>query len=105
MVCDIMKQCGFVMADTEKLARIFKLFSVGARIRIVQALKLRAKCVTELTSQLGISQEATSQHLRVLRDAGIVWCQKRGLHVYYSLDKQRMAFIHKKISQFYEPGD
>ena len=86
------------MADVEKLARIFKLFSVEARICIVQALKRRAMCVTELTSQLGISQEATSQHLRVLRDAGIVWFQKRGLHVYYSLDKQNMAFIRKAIN-------
>jgi len=90
------------MVDAEKLARIFKLFSVEARIRIVQALKRRAMCVTELTSQLGISQEATSQHLRVLRDAGIVWFQKRGFHVYYSLDKKNMALIHKAVIALYE---
>jgi len=93
------------MADAEKLARIFKLFSVEARILIVQALKHRAMCVTELTSQLGISQEATSQHLRLLRDAGIVWFQKRGFHVYYSLDKQNMAFIHKAVNALYEPSN
>jgi len=86
------------MADAEKLARIFKLFSVEARIRIVRALKRQAMCVTELASQLGISQEATSQHLRLLRDAGIVWFQKRGFHVYYSLDKKNMALIHKAVS-------
>jgi DNA-binding transcriptional ArsR family regulator len=93
------------MADVEKLAKIFKLFSVGTRVRIVQALKRRGMSVTELTSQLGITQEATSQHLRVLRDAGIVWNQKRGYNVYYSLDKQAMTSIHKSISQLYEPSD
>ena len=93
------------MADAEKLAETFKLFSVEARIRIVQALKRRSLCVTELTSQLGISQKATSQHLRVLRDAGIVWFQKRGFHVYYSLDKQNMALMHKTVSALYEPGN
>jgi DNA-binding transcriptional ArsR family regulator len=93
------------MADAEKLAGIFKLFSVEARVSIVQALKRRSLCVTELTSQLGISQEATSQHLRVLRDAGIVWFQKRGFHVYYSLEKQNMAFIHKAVSALFEPGN
>jgi ArsR family transcriptional regulator len=92
------------MTDAEKLAGIFKLLSVAARVRIVQALKRRAMCVTELTSQLGISQEATSQHLRVLRDAGIIWFQKRGFHVYYSLDKQKMASMHKAVSALYEPG-
>jgi len=92
------------MADTGKLAGIFKLFSVEARVRIVQALKRRAMCVTEITSQLGISQEATSQQLRILRDAGIVKFQKRGFHVYYSLDKQNMASMHKTTSSLFEPG-
>jgi len=91
------------MTDAEKLARIFKLFSVEARTRIVLALKRRAMCVTELTSQLGISQEATSQHLRLMRDAGIVWFQKRGLHIYYSLDKHNMALIQKAVNALFEP--
>jgi len=90
------------MVDAEKLAGVFKLLSVEARIRIVQVLKRRGMCVTELTSQLGISQEATSQHLRVLREAGIVRFQKRGFRVYYSLDKQNMAFMHKAVSALYE---
>jgi len=93
------------MVDVEKLARTFKLFSVEARIRIVRALKRRPLCVTEITSQLGISQEATSQHLRVLRDAGIVKFQKSGFHVYYSLDKQNMAFMYKAVSALYELGN
>ena len=93
------------MADAEKLAGTFKLFSVEARIRIVRALQRRSLCVTEITSQLGISQEATSQHLRVLRDAGIVKFQKRGFHVYYSLDKQNVAFMYKAVSALYEPGN
>ena len=91
------------MAGAGKLAEIFKLFSVEARIRIIQALKRRALCVTEITSQLGISQEATSQHLRVLKDARVVKFQKRGFHVYYSLDKQNLALLHKKVSELLEP--
>jgi DNA-binding transcriptional ArsR family regulator len=92
------------MADSGKLAEIFKLFSVGARIRIIQALKRRALCVTEITSQLGISQEATSQHLRVLKDARVVKFQKRGFHVYYSLDKQNIALMHKTAGELLELG-
>ena len=93
------------MADAKKLAETFKLFSTESRVRIVQSLKRREMCVIELTSQLGITQEATSQHLRVLRNAGIVWCIKRSLHVYYSLDKEKMAFIHKVASALFEPGN
>jgi ArsR family transcriptional regulator len=92
------------MADAGKLAEIFKLLSVEARIRMIKALKRRALCVTEITSQLGISQEATSQHLRVLKDARVVKFQKRGFHVYYSLDKQNIALIHKTVGELLELG-
>jgi len=90
------------MVDAEKLAGIFKLLSVEARIRIVQVLKRRGMCVTELTSRLGITHSATSQHLRLLRDAGLVKFQKRGLHVYYHLDGQNIERIHKAISELFE---
>jgi DNA-binding transcriptional ArsR family regulator len=91
------------MVDAEKLAGTFKLLSVEARIRIVQVLKRRAMCcVTELTSQLGITPSATSQHLRVLRDARLVKFQKRGFNVYYSLDIQNIDRMHKAVSELFE---
>ena len=90
------------MTEAEKLAGKFKLFSAEARVRIVGALKRREMCVIELTRHLGITQEATSQHLRILRDAGIVRCIKRSLHVYYSLDKEKMALMHNAVSALCE---
>ena len=86
------------MADARKLAGSFKVLSVEARIRIVRVLKRRTLCVTELTSQLGITQAATSQHLRVLKDAGIVKFQKRGFHVYYHLNKQIMSRLQRMVN-------
>ena len=90
------------MANAGKLARIFKVLSVDARVRIVQILKRRSLCVTELTGTLGITQAATSQHLRVLKDAGIVRFQKRGFHVYYYLDKQNLARLGKAINGLFK---
>ena len=90
------------MVNAEKLAGVFKLLSVEARVRIVQVLKRRAMCVTELMSQLGMTQPATSQHLRVLKDARIVKFQKRGFHVYYHLDVQNIARIHKATNELFE---
>jgi DNA-binding transcriptional ArsR family regulator len=90
------------MVDAEKLAGTFKLLSVEARIRIVQVLKRRGMSVTELTSQLGITPSATSQHLRVLRDARLVKFQKRGFNVYYSLDVQNIDRMHKAVSELFE---
>ena len=90
------------MVNAEKLAGTFKLLSVEARVRILKALKRQAMSVTELTSQLGITHSATSQHLRVLRDAQLVRAQKRGLHVYYHLDRQNIVRIRKTISELFK---
>jgi DNA-binding transcriptional ArsR family regulator len=87
------------MANGARLARTLKVLSVEARVRIVQLLKRRSYCVTELTARLGITPAATSQHLRVLRDAGIVRWQKRGFHVYYHIDKQRLARLSNEVNQ------
>ena len=90
------------MVDAEKGRGFFKLLSVEAGIRILKALKRRAMCVTELTSQTGITHSATSQHLRVLRDAHPVKFQKRGFHVYYHLNTQNTSRIHKAVSKLFE---
>ena len=87
------------MANAGKLAEVFRILSSEARVTIIQSLKRPGLCVTELTSRLGISQEATSQHLRVLKNAGIVEFQKRGFHVYYSLHKANMAKLHKAVGE------
>jgi len=86
------------MANAAGLARIFKVLSVEARVHIVRLLKRRSLCVTELTAPLGITQAATSQHLRVLKDAGIVRWQKQGFHVYYYLDKENLARVSRAIN-------
>jgi len=86
------------MTKSETLAEIFKLLSVDARVRILQLLKKKSLCVTELTSQLGITLPGTSQHLRLLRNAGIVKTQKQGFFVYYYLDREKMSLLKKTIS-------
>ncbi|MBV9326297.1 MAG: helix-turn-helix transcriptional regulator [Chloroflexi bacterium] len=55
------------------------------RTQIVRALTRGPLSVGELASTLGRSKSATSQHLRVLRDAGVVLGRRRGRVVMYSL--------------------
>jgi len=88
-----------IMTNAEKLAQIFKLLSVDTRVRIVQLLRRRSLCVTELTSKLGITLPAASQHLKLLRDAGVVKTLKRGFFVYYYLDKRKMSLLRKAASE------
>jgi len=79
------------VTDARQLARICKVLSVDTRVRIVQLLKGRTLCVGALSARLGVTQSAVSQHLRVLRDAGLVVPEKRGYYVHYRLDKRMSA--------------
>ncbi len=76
--------------QADDLARILKVLSVGTRVRIVQVLKGRTLCVGALASQLDVTQGAVSQHLRVMRDAGLVIDAKRGYYVHYRLNEQTL---------------
>ncbi|MEJ2744213.1 MAG: metalloregulator ArsR/SmtB family transcription factor [bacterium] len=78
------------MAEAEKLARMFRVFSVDTRIKIVQLLRGRALCVNALSHHLGVTPAAVSQHLRVLRDAGVVVPKKRGYFVHYRLNDKTL---------------
>ena len=91
------------MADADNLARICKVLSTPTRVRIVQLLRRKALCVGALTARLGITQGAVSQHLRVLRDAGLVVAQKRGYYVHYRLNDKALARWQAAMKQFLAP--
>jgi len=77
--------------DPEKQARIFKVLSVGTRVRMIDLLKRRSLCVNALARALDITPAAISQHLRVLRDADIVIADKQGYFVHYRVNEETLA--------------
>ena len=79
------------MTDPEKLARIFRLMSVGTRVRMIRLLKQRSLCVNAIARSLELTPAAISQHLRVLRDAGIVTAHKQGYFVHYRINEKALA--------------
>lgn len=79
------------MGNSEKLARIFRLMSVDTRVRMIQLLKRRSLCVNALARSLALTPAAVSQHLRVLRDAGIVTAHKQGYFVHYRISEKALA--------------
>jgi len=79
------------VTDSERLARMFKLMSVNTRVRMIQVLKRRSLCVNALARSLELTPAAISQHLRVLRDAGIVTAHKQGYFVHYRINEKALA--------------
>src|SRR3989304_10216458 len=71
--------------DQQDMTRVFGALSVEKRVEIVRLLAERTLCVGALSNLLDISAGAVSQHLRILRDAGIVEPDRRGYFIHYSL--------------------
>jgi ArsR family transcriptional regulator len=80
------------MDEIVELTEIFKALSDPTRLRLVRLLSASegALCVNALAGRLEVSQSAVSQHLRVLRQAGLVRGERRGYFVHYSLDSDRV---------------
>ena len=84
------------MDNVEKLVEIFKTLSDPTRLRLVKLLnecrpgvcKGGPLCVNALAHQLGVTQSAVSQHLRILRQAGLVRGLRKGTFMHYSLDPE-----------------
>ncbi|MGC9319340.1 MAG: ArsR/SmtB family transcription factor [Armatimonadota bacterium] len=71
--------------DVDNLANLFSALGSDTRIRILQELAEDVLCVGALAMRLNMTQSAISQHLTVLRNAGLVESDKRGSYVHYSL--------------------
>jgi ArsR family transcriptional regulator len=72
-------------------ADFFKTLGHPARIRILELLSEREYAVGEMLPEVGIEATNLSQHLGVLRGAGLVTFRKEGSAVYYSLTSPQVA--------------
>lgn len=68
------------------LADFFAAISDPTRLRIVSALLHGDMCVCDISAAIGASESATSHHLRLLRDRGLVRSRREGRMAYYALD-------------------
>ena len=69
----------------EARARIIKALAHPARLMMVDELKAGPRCVCEIREIVGSDMSTVSKHLLVLKNAGIVQDEKRGVQVYYRL--------------------
>jgi ArsR family transcriptional regulator len=84
--------------DFERLADALKALGDPTRLKIVALLNVRDCCVCELVPLFGISQPAVSKHLSRLKNAGLVKETRKGMWVFYSLNKDRLAEIGISLS-------
>lgn len=72
-------------ASTAHLAETFRLLGQPVRIQILLIIAREEACVCHIEAVLGIRQSSISQHLMVLRDAGMVMTSREGRNIFYRL--------------------
>jgi DNA-binding transcriptional ArsR family regulator len=71
------------------------------RREVFERLAARPSSVGELAGQLPVSRPAVSQHLRVLKDAGLVVAHSAGARRIYRLDPEGVAMVREYLDQFW----
>jgi ArsR family transcriptional regulator, arsenate/arsenite/antimonite-responsive transcriptional repressor len=79
--------------EAERTAAVAKALGDPVRMQLVDVLRRHAGevCVCELVPLFDLSQPTISHHLKVLRDAGIVGSERRGLWAYYYVEPGALA--------------
>ncbi len=84
----------------EELAHIFKALGHPARIKIIEHLKQMDRCICgEIVDILPLSQSTVSQHLKCLKEAGLVIGEVEGPTTCYCLDKTALERFKKATEQ------
>lgn len=70
--------------DAARLAPLFKALGDPIRLRMASMIAAQPElCVCEITPAFDLSSGTISHHLKLLREAGLVDCERRGTYVYY----------------------
>lgn len=90
------------MDRDDNTAAIFAALADPTRFKLLRLLNEQSKseaiCVSALAMRMGISQPAVSQHLSVLRDAGLVEGERRGNYMHYLVKPEALGRCQESIA-------
>ncbi len=88
-----------------KLARIARALAHPTRLHILDILARQEACVCHLTAVVGQRQANVSQHLMVLREAGLVRDRREGVMIYYRLSDARLPTLINLLKELLRAWD
>jgi len=81
-------------------AELFKVLGVDTRVKIIELLKTQGPLgAMEIAKQLGVTPAAVSQHLRLLRQSGLVRSERKGYWIPYSINEEALKKCGQQLAQ------
>jgi len=88
----------WLASDAERLARMLKALGNPVRFQIMQTLAERRSCITqEIVDTTPLAQSTVSQHLKVLREAGLIQGEVEGPATCYCIDPAGVRWLKEQI--------
>lgn len=79
-------------SDHEQIAKVAKALAHPARVQIVETLLRRTTCIgCDLVEEIGLAASTTSEHLRILKEAGLIVGEIARPRICYSLDPRAVT--------------
>jgi ArsR family transcriptional regulator, arsenate/arsenite/antimonite-responsive transcriptional repressor len=86
--------------DDTTLAQLAKALGHPARIRILRLLAARETCITgDVVAELPLAQSTVSEHLRILREAGLVQATPHGTRSAYCIAPVGLAMLKRGVAE------
>ncbi|MFC3415364.1 ArsR/SmtB family transcription factor [Algoriphagus hitonicola] len=93
-------------AEQNELAQMAKAIAHPARIAILQHLVKTRSCINgDLVMEIGLAQATISQHLRELKDAGLIQGSIEGTRVNYCINPEKWTLLKALFQDFFESYD
>ncbi|MDI9395235.1 MAG: metalloregulator ArsR/SmtB family transcription factor [Euryarchaeota archaeon] len=77
--------------------KVLKAIADESRMSILKLLLKHNYCVRALANELALTEATVSQHLKVLREAGLLVGEKRGYFMHYTVEREVLHELAKKI--------
>ena len=78
---------------------MLKALGEPMRLKIYQSLLERKHCVRSLSKKFSISESAISQHMKVMKDVGLVYGEKYGYHTHYLPRQDAVDFLTEQFEK------
>ena len=98
--CTPIAEAALEPAQAADGALVFKALADPVRLRLMSIIASAGDevCVCDITPHFDVSGPTISHHLKVLREAGLVDCERRGTWVYYWLIPERLTWLSTLLS-------
>jgi len=98
--CDGLAQAKLSLEELQQFTDDLQILAHPIRMQILDILgqSREAVCVCDLEAALPVKQPTVSHHLRLLREAGLIDCERQGLWAYYFVRRDAMMALRNRIS-------